>query len=219
MEAITAVLLFSFFLCAFFNSLFFPSSKLRPWLHSILLSAVSAFSAPPNPHPETPNTASDPKSGKRREYSSLGTVFSTFDSDGDGFISLAELSESLRRLGFPISGGEVRSLMEKADSNGDGLIDFGEFAELCSSWGTTQAETEDGGDAELREAFAVFDGNGDGKITVDELGLVLKSLGLKQGAGAEACRGMIEKVDMDGDGMVNFEEFKKMMAANEGNFF
>lgn len=112
-------------------------------------------------------------------------------------------------------------MMEKADINNDGLIDFNEFRELSLSWGL--ASRSGGGDGEeegeLREAFAVFDGNGDGMITVEELSLVLKSLGLKEGERVEACREMIKKVDMNGDGMINFEEFKKMMIMKEGKIF
>lgn len=58
----------------------------------------------------------------------------------------------------------------------------------------------------------MFDGNNDGLITKEELGLVLTSLGLKEGNYIEEdCKEMIKKVDVDGDGMVNFDEFKIMM--------
>ncbi|KAK4782245.1 hypothetical protein SAY86_016347 [Trapa natans] len=60
----------------------------------------------------------------------------------------------------------------------------------------------------MREAFNVFDQNGDGFITVEELRSVLASLGLKQGRTIEDCKKMIKKVDVDGDGMVNFSTFK-----------
>jgi len=40
---------------------------------------------------------------------------------------------------------------------------------------------------------------------------VLASLGLHQGRSLEECRKMIVKVDIDGDGMVNFKEFRQMM--------
>ncbi|KAI4364307.1 hypothetical protein MLD38_020417 [Melastoma candidum] len=63
----------------------------------------------------------------------------------------------------------------------------------------------------MREAFNVFDRDGDGFITVEELGLVLASLGMKQGRAAEDCRKMITKVDADRDGMVDYEEFRQMM--------
>ena len=66
---------------------------------------------------------------------------------------------------------------------------------------------------DLKEAFDVFDGDRDGLITVEELGMILSSLGLKEGKKLEACKEMIKKVDLDGDGMVNFDEFKRMMKA------
>ncbi|KAL0922217.1 hypothetical protein M5K25_006187 [Dendrobium thyrsiflorum] len=204
MEAIAALLLFLLFLCVLFNLFFLPLSKLLPWLHSFLFST----------HSKPPNSSS------KREECDLETVFATFDSDGDGFISKVELAESLKRLGLTTTRDEVTSMMEKADINNDGLIDFNEFRELSLSWGLASGGRGDGEEeGELREAFAVFDGNGDGMITVEELSLVLKSLGLKDGERVEACREMIKKVDMNGDGMINFEEFKKMMIVKEGKIF
>ncbi|MBN8156988.1 EF-hand domain-containing protein, partial [Vibrio vulnificus] len=64
---------------------------------------------------------------------------------------------------------------------------------------------------DMREAFNVFDRNGDGYISVEELRSVLGSLGLKQGRTFEDCKKMIMKVDVDGDGRVNFMELREMM--------
>ncbi|KAK8713751.1 hypothetical protein V6N13_148961 [Hibiscus sabdariffa] len=64
---------------------------------------------------------------------------------------------------------------------------------------------------DMLEAFNVFDQNKDGFITFEELSSVLLSLGLKQGRALEDCQRMITKVDADGDGRVNFIEFKQMM--------
>ena len=66
-------------------------------------------------------------------------------------------------------------------------------------------------EVDLKEAFDVFDKDNDGLISVEELALVLTSLGLREGRKIEECKEMIKKVDMDGDGMVNFNEFKRMM--------
>ncbi|CAA2954141.1 calmodulin 3 [Olea europaea subsp. europaea] len=68
----------------------------------------------------------------------------------------------------------------------------------------------------MRDAFNIFDENGDGLITVDGLKSFLASVGLKQGRTAEECMNMIMKVDVDGDGVVNFAESKQMMT--EGGF-
>jgi len=49
---------------------------------------------------------------------------------------------------------------------------------------------------ELKEAFCLFDIDGDGKITTDELGTVMKSLGMNPSA--DQLREMIDEVDIDG---------------------
>lgn len=215
-----ALILFALlFLCGLLNSFFFPSSKLLPRLRCLLLSAISPPQSQPKPsNPDLNQEHEDNGSESPPDSSNLKTLFATFDTDGDGYISTAELSDSLRRLGLHATGDDLTSMMERADANGDGLIDLGEFSELLASLGSG-AEADGEKDRELREAFEVFDGNGDGLITADELGLVLKSLGLRQGDRAEACRDMIGRVDLDGDGMVNFEEFKRMMVGNGGGSF
>lgn len=65
--------------------------------------------------------------------------------------------------------------------------------------------------AEVKEAFDVFDVNGDGFIDVEELQRVLCVLGLKEGEGIGNCRRMIEKFDENKDGRIDFEEFVKLM--------
>merc|ERR1719281_1558304 len=64
--------------------------------------------------------------------------------------------------------------------------------------------------AEFREAFALFDKDGDGTISTKELGTVMSSLGQKPTA-AE-LETMINEVDIDGNGEIDFEEFLTMMA-------
>lgn len=48
-----------------------------------------------------------------------------------------------------------------------------------------------------------------GSISAEELQTVLRSLG--EDCSLAECRKMISGVDCDGDGMINFEEFKVMM--------
>lgn len=65
--------------------------------------------------------------------------------------------------------------------------------ESVGAGGVTEGEWDDDMERDLREVFDVFDGNGDGLMTVDELGLVLSSMGLNQGVGIQDCREMIQK--------------------------
>ena len=64
---------------------------------------------------------------------------------------------------------------------------------------------------ELREAFKVFDKDGNGFISAAELRHVMTNLGEKL-SDAEVDE-MIREADVDGDGQVNYEEFVKMMVA------
>ncbi|XP_074358709.1 calmodulin-like protein 3 [Apium graveolens] len=136
----------------------------------------------------------------------LRRVFHMFDRNGDGKITKKELSDSLQNLGMFLSDKEVVQMIDKIDVNGDGFVDMEEFGALYQTIMDEKDEEED-----MREAFNVFDQNRDGYITVDELRSVLASLGLKQGRTEEDCKAMIKKVDVDGDGKVNFLEFKQMM--------
>ena len=64
--------------------------------------------------------------------------------------------------------------------------------------------------AEFREAFALFDKDGDGTISTKELGTVMNSLGQKPTAAELEV--MIKEIDTDGNGEIDFDEFLAMMS-------
>ncbi|KAL4641210.1 calmodulin isoform X1 [Arapaima gigas] len=69
--------------------------------------------------------------------------------------------------------------------------------------------------AEFKEAFSLFDKDGDGTITTKELGTVMRSLGqnpteaelqdMINEVDADEVDEMIREADIDGDGQVNYE--------------
>jgi calcium-binding protein CML len=141
-------------------------------------------------------------------------VFSRFDADGDGRISPSELAAVSRAISPPPSsshgGREVAAMMDELDTDRDGYVDLGEFAAFHGRGGRDDREVE----AELHAAFDVYDVDRDGRITASELGKVLARIG--EGSTDEECDRMIASVDVDGDGYVGFEEFKKMMSRGAG---
>lgn len=70
--------------------------------------------------------------------------------------------------------------------------------------------------SELKEAFQLFDRDGDGTISTDELGIVLRSIGQNQSDAA--IKEMIAEVDDDNNGFCEYDEFLLLMSKkiNEG---
>ncbi|KAK6931634.1 EF-hand domain [Dillenia turbinata] len=142
--------------------------------------------------------------GSSSQIDELEQVFKKFDLNGDGKISASELGSIMSSLGQPSSSDELIKMINEVDADGDGFIDLDEFIELNTA-GVDSVEVL----KDLRDAFSVFDIDGNGSISAEELQSVMKSLG--EDCTVAECRKMIGGVDCDGDGMINFEEFKVMM--------
>merc|ERR1712137_79127 len=177
---------------------------------------------PPSPSPSPPpleqqqqQPQPQPPSTKAMDAVELMRVFQMFDHNGDGMITMGELRESLTNMGIIIPDSDLTQLIGQIDVNGDGCVDGKEFQALYTLLMEREVDAQSD-EEDMKEAFNVFDKNGDGFISVDELRSVLGSLGLNQGRNLEDCKLMIMKVDVDGDGMVSFKEFKKMM--KQGGF-
>ena len=63
---------------------------------------------------------------------------------------------------------------------------------------------------EFKEAFEIFDKDKDGYITTKELGDIMKNLG--QSPSEAELQDMINEVDIDGNGTIDFKEFLGLMA-------
>jgi calmodulin len=65
--------------------------------------------------------------------------------------------------------------------------------------------------SEFKEVFSMFDRDGDGTIDASELGVVMQSLGVKPTE--EEVLKMVEEVDLDHNGTIDFSEFCNLMVS------
>ena len=129
-------------------------------------------------------------------------------SSPKGTITIVELKEVMKSLGQNPTEKELSRMINSVDDNGDNEIDFEEFLLLMSSKkGSGKADP----DKELREAFKVFDKDGNGTISKDELKQLMSNLG--QNLSNEELDAMMGEVDTDGNGQIDFDEFKQMMVS------
>ncbi|PSS35289.1 Calcium-binding protein [Actinidia chinensis var. chinensis] len=132
-------------------------------------------------------------------------VFNHFDEDGNGTISPRELHICVRSMGGDLSESEAETVVVLADSDGDGELGLEDFVRLME--GTKEEEEK----VELREAFKIYEmEEGCGCITPKSLQRVLGRLG--QAKTMDECKSMIAYFDLNGDGVLNFDEFRIMMS-------
>ena len=91
-------------------------------------------------------------------------------------------------------------MINEVDADGNGTIDFPEFLTMMAR---KMKDTDS--EEELKEAFKVFDKDGNGFISAAELRHVMTNLGEK--LTDEEVDEMIREADIDGDGQINYEEF------------
>jgi len=136
------------------------------------------------------------------EIKTLKKEFDKIDVNKDGEISLDELILCLKTL-YPLEEAKKRAkdIFKEIDFNNDGSINFSEF--LTVNLQKEKILNED----MLRKAFNLFDIDGNGYITIDEL---KQTLNLHLNNQID-WKDLVGEVDKDGDYQINFEEFKEMM--------
>ncbi|MCE3050765.1 hypothetical protein HAX54_048046 [Datura stramonium] len=120
-------------------------------------------------------------------------IFDKLDEDEDGLVSLDEL-KGLIKLELALGLDELQSLVGKNEA-------------LTSDFILLRGH-----------AFKVFDLNGDGFISCEELQKVLSRLGLWDENEGSDCKNMIHMYDTNLDGVLDFEEFKSMMLVSNSRY-
>ncbi|KAJ9470792.1 Calmodulin [Diplonema papillatum] len=138
------------------------------------------------------------------QFEDYKEAFNIFDRQGKGTITLSQFGTLLRSLGLNPPEIEFDGLVRAVDRDGSGTIDLNEFLTLMSSR-QHDIDTEE----EIKEAFRVFDKDANGYISAAELRHLMTNLGEKQTD--EEVSAMMQEADVDGDGLINYEEFVRLL--------
>ena len=124
-------------------------------------------------------------------------AFNVYDKEGRGEIPTSLLGTVMKNLGHNLKPEQLEECVDFADEEGNGYIELDIFLNLMTKK-TKEAEDE----AELREAFRVFDTKNLGVIDVSDLKLIFKTL--DPDMPDEEIDQIISEVDEDGSGTVDF---------------
>ncbi|XP_059084241.1 neo-calmodulin-like [Tigriopus californicus] len=131
-------------------------------------------------------------------------AFQLFDKNGDGYISAKELGVLMRTLGRNPTEDEIMNIMNEIDIDHNGKLDFSEFTMMMRD----KLANEDM-ELEIKQAFRVFDRNGDGYISKIEFKHCMMHFG--EQFTDEEVEEMIAEADSNKDGKIDYTEFSQMI--------
>ena len=141
----------------------------------------------------------------KKEEEDLQALFKEFDLKKTGEISKEIFYKKLIELYGEIEGKEIcDKIFERLDLDGSGEISYDEF--LSAMIDGKKVLTKD----RLEKAFKMFDKDGNGLLSIPEIIEVF-------GGDANYWTKIIEEVDSNNDGEVDFNEFKKLMGVFNNN--
>ena len=137
------------------------------------------------------------------ELKLLKKLFFELDVKGVGVITKEDLFKGMEDcFEGKVTHEEVDKIFGNIDYDNNGTISFDEFVKAAIDKKKLLTEEK------LKAAFALFDRNGDGDIEAKELKEVI---GDDNNNEDNIWDQMIKEVDLDGNGVIDFEEFKEMM--------
>ena len=142
--------------------------------------------------------------------------YDLFDAGGDGIVENVELTDFLQTLGFPVSQGDLKEIVAECDENGNGIIEFREFVTVMTDILGNKVQLKIRRKLkEMKDLFHLFDIDGDGDVTVEELFHIMCCLGQKPSL--EEVQKICNGDDADGNGCLDYGEFVRLMSRPDGH--
>lgn len=138
-----------------------------------------------------------------KEIKDLVDEFIKMDTNQDGEISFEEFKASVKKMNLK-QQDDYEKMFAMIDIDGSGYINLTEFVAATMNKSVYSKQQR------LYQTFKMFDKNGDGFITADEIQEVLgEDPSLK--ADTNLWEQIIKEADKNGDGMIDYDEFADLM--------
>ena len=139
------------------------------------------------------------------EIASYKEAFQIFDKHSEGYISTKELGTIMSSLGFNISEEDLNEIINLYDNEeNNNMIDFISFLDIISKKKDNIYKEED-----LIDAFKIFDKEGNGKISSNELRYVMMSSG--EDFNENYIKELINESSIDHDEFIDYHKFTKLL--------
>uniref|UniRef100_A0A8W8N0I1 EF-hand domain-containing protein n=1 Tax=Magallana gigas TaxID=29159 RepID=A0A8W8N0I1_MAGGI len=142
-----------------------------------------------------------PKGLSEEHFREIMNSFQIIDTNEDGRISKQELRNAAFLIGLNPTKRELETWWREADTNNDGFISADEYVNVMkANYVSIDIERE-----RMIAAFSVFDVNGDGKITLEEIRNVLKYK--DDSLSTVDIETLFREIDASNQGYIDFTDF------------
>jgi len=139
------------------------------------------------------------------ELENYKECFMYFDKRGDGFLRREDLGMALRASGLVLTNQEVKDLCNKYDPDCSGYLDLKAYLCCIAEFGEKKRDSEE----EIRKAFAIFDKNQEGVISVKEFAHVLNRIG--DALSEEEINSVLGALNTHNDGLIRMDDIVKIL--------
>jgi len=142
------------------------------------------------------------------QVDSLKKGFEGFDKEGGGTINQTTMQMILKSMGVKdVDKDDMDGYAMEFDEEGTGKFSLFQFCQVAAKF--MLEDDEEQMKEELKEAFRIYDKDGEGFITNDTLKEILREIDTT--LTEDDLDHILEEVDEDGSGTMDFDEFVEMM--------
>ena len=137
----------------------------------------------------------------------------TFDKDGDGKVTGSEVAAALHAHHKNRSEDEIGYMMRMLDFDCNKLVDFSEFLKMAALF----ESNNNTGELQIKQLYRAFDKDQNGLLSAEEikqLWNIAPSDENTKNLSENEMNEMIQAIDINGDGQIDYEEFLKLMTSS-----